>query len=441
MNKQRKGTLANKGNQTRRKTQSNRRTSNEEEVRPVRTRKRSNRESLKPASSHKIHTKESVKRKKQLRLARNESKKQDKRKMNNSYEGFEMGNNLRDAIKDKRGRLRAVNSGNKLGGLTNEKNKLIMASLMSRVHPMKSSREKEVMLYSGKRLVDRKTFESERQTAPTWKREKGLPIKKRDKKTNIYCTLDGKVKEKIMVKRSKTGRQSIGSNLKKASVHHKKEDSLTNIRSNRHNKISITNRKNEVIGRKRESLNDQEVLLSRRANSPKSHNKKRIDLIGKIPKNFPVKSFHRKSQTFICTERKDRKSVRNLKKKKGTKKTKTVAQISQKETKRSLMNDSSGIFYTKEISLNDSIDQKNYDILQGFAKSKSNTSPTPFILFTSDNQVLFANSKTSLEKRLAKNRKAQTKLISIYETRVISFRKSLTAKHLKKINLISFLQM
>jgi hypothetical protein len=296
----------------------------------LKTKKRSNRNSMRTLKAGKSKNKESAKTKKQISILSN-NRKQIKARLNNTLGGYELerqkGHSRKMSYKS-RG-MRTAHSGNKLGGLTYEKNKLISSSLL---------RGKEQVHIYGKRRNQNKNFESERNTAKDWNKMGGLPVKKINKKSNHYGTLERRNRNPSEKASNKNSRLSVESNVK--AKNRKKQESLRRFQKNKKTNLTIYNKKDDVIGRKNKAMSQRNILttvnkLGMEGKPPSTRGRVKV---GRIP----MGSFHRKNRSYVGSETK--KLVMHQEKK--SKKLK-----SQKDDKKSFkkaIGKDNGIFYTKE---------------------------------------------------------------------------------------------
>ena len=300
----------------------------------VKSKRRSGRTSMRNIKTSKLKNKESAKTKKQISILGN-NRKQMKGRLNSTLGGYEIetgkGHSRKMGYKNRS--MRTTNSGNKLGGLTYDKNKLISSSLL---------RGKEHVHLYDKRRNQTKNFESERSTGKSWNKMNALPVKKISKKSPMYGTLERRKRNNSERNSIKNPRLSIESNVK-SKINRKKQDSLRRFQKNKKSNLTIYNKKDDVIGRKNKVMSQRNILISMNKlgmDSKPPSTRGRIK-IGRIPDN----SFHRKNRSYVGLESK-KSAVNPEKKPKKSAKTK----IEKKGYTEHIVKDksSSSIFYTKE---------------------------------------------------------------------------------------------
>lgn len=323
------------------------------------TKKRSYRNSMRNLKSGKSKNKESVKAKKQLSVLGNDNRKQIKSKLNRTLGNYEISGQsgaIRKQVYKSRG-MRAAQSGNKLGGLTYEKNKMVTSTLL---YP-----HDQVDLYEVKRKGIKHIAQGQ-QDEKDWKKFGRLPVKRVNKKTNLYSTLDQKMKSLHEGESSKNSRLSVESNVKSKRSTRKKQDSLRQFQKNKKTNLTIYSKNDDVIGRKKGIMSQRSI--------PTSHSK--IQMNTKPPStrgrvkvgSIPTGSFHRKNHSYVGIESKILLGSEQQKKRESVKK----KIIDHQFTNDQIHHDKKPIFYTNErMTAPVTTEALKLDILSGLPKSKS----------------------------------------------------------------------
>jgi hypothetical protein len=298
----------------------------------LKSKRRNHRNSMRNLKTGKLKNKESAKTKKQISILTN-NRKQMKARLNSTLGGYELetqkGHSRKMSYKNKG--MRTTHSGNKLGGLTYDKNKLITSSLL---------RGKEQVHLYDKRRTQTKNFESERTTGKDWNKMSRMPVKKNSKKSPLYGTLDRRNRNNSEKNSIKNSRLSVESNVKSKVGNRKKQESLRRFQKNKKTNLTIYNKKDDVIGRKNKVMSQRNILTSM---NKLGMDTKPISTRGRVKVGrIPIGSFHRKNRSFIGTESK--KLVENLEKKQK----KSGKQKIEKKVYKDPVLPDNGIFYTKE---------------------------------------------------------------------------------------------
>jgi hypothetical protein len=298
--------------------------------------KRNHRNSMRNLKSGKASKKNSVKTKKQITILGADSRKQIKTKMNRTLGNYEIAPNKGHSRKNvyKNRQMRTTHSGNKLGGLTYEKNKMITSTLLGR--------NEQVDLYEVKRK-GMKNFQSNQVANKDWKKFNRMPIKKGPKKSNLYRTIEQKVRTQPDSESSKNSRLSVESNVKSKRGSRKKQDSLQSFQKGKKSNLTIYSKNDDVIGRKNGIMSYRTIMTSMSkvhvSNKPPS-TRGRVK-VGNIPSG----SFHRKNHSYVGIESKITTRPKEGKKRDSVKK-KIVDPLGRSDVKGKEMHNP--LFYTNE---------------------------------------------------------------------------------------------